>query len=202
MGNAKAAPKPTFGDIGRELKLHVAILASIVAILWAEEIADTFLGGRLDAFGIRPREIDGLSGILFSPFLHGGFDHLLGNTIVFLGLGWFVLLRETWHFFAVSIVVALLGGLGVWCFGQTGSVHVGASGVIFGYLGYLMLGGWFERRIATIFGSIVVAVLYGSLLWGVLPSHPGISWEGHLFGFLAGVLCAWMFARREKKKAT
>lgn len=183
-------------DIGRELRTHGWILAISIAVLWAEEIVDLFLGGRLDAFGIRPRELEGLIGIPLAPFLHGGFTHLMANTVPFLVLGWFVLMRETWHFFAVSAVVIVLGGLGVWIFGQAGSVHVGASGLVFGWLGYLLLGGWFERRMGTIFGSLLVAVLYGSLVFGVLPSQPGISWEGHLFGFLSGVLMAWALSKR------
>jgi membrane associated rhomboid family serine protease len=159
------------------------------------------LGNPLDAFGIRPREVDGLFGVLFAPFLHVGFQHLIANTIPFVILGWFVLLRETWHFLAVSAVVIVLGGLGVWLFGQSGSVHIGASGLVFGYLGYLMLGGWFERRFTTILGSLFVGVLYGGLVLGVLPGTPGVSWEGHLFGFLSGVLMAWLLARRAPKTA-
>ncbi|MDQ3034208.1 MAG: rhomboid family intramembrane serine protease [Myxococcota bacterium] len=193
---APGSARPSFADLGRELKLHGFILFVSIAILWAQEIIDTVLGGRLDALGIRPREAEGLIGILLAPFLHVGFPHLIANTIPFVVLGWFVLLRETWHFFVVTLAVTVLGGAGVWLFGQSGSVHLGASGLVFGYLGYLVLGGWFERRIVTILGSLVVAVLYGSLIWGVLPGVPGVSWEGHLFGFLAGVLMAWMLARR------
>jgi membrane associated rhomboid family serine protease len=197
---AAARPKgPTLADIGRELKLHGWVLALALALMWGSEIVDTFLGGRLDALGIRPREVDGLVGIALAPFLHGGFGHLMANTIPFLVLGWFVLLRETWHFFAVSVGVIVIGGAGVWLFGQSGSVHVGASGLVFGYLGYLMLGGWFERRLATILGSLVVAVLYGSLVFGMLPGTPGISWESHFFGFLGGGLMAWALARRATK---
>jgi membrane associated rhomboid family serine protease len=191
-----ATPRPTFTELGRELKLHALILVVGIALLWGLEIVDTLLGGRLDLLGIRPRELDGLVGIPLAPFLHGGFGHLLANTLPFLILGWLVLLRETWHFFAVSAVTIVLGGLGVWLFGQSGSVHIGASGLIFGWLGYLLLGGWFERRVGTMLGSLVVAIAYGSLVWGVLPGTPGMSWEGHLFGFLAGVLMAWALARR------
>lgn len=198
---SKKPASPTFGDLGRELKLHGWIIVAAVALLWGLEIVDTVLGNPLDAFGIRPREVDGLFGILFAPFLHVGFQHLISNTIPFVILGWFVLLRETWHFLAVSAVVIALGGLGVWLFGQSGSVHLGASGLVFGYLGYLMLGGWFERRFTTILGSLFVAVLYGGLVLGVLPGTPGVSWEGHLFGFLSGVLMAWLLARRGPKAA-
>lgn len=192
---------PTLSDLGRELKLHGLVLAALVAVLWAEEVVDVFLGGWLDGFGIRPREAAGLIGIPLAPFLHAGFQHLIANTLPLVVLGWFVMLRETWHFFAVSAVVIVLGGLGVWLFGASGSVHLGASGLVFGWLGYLMLGGWFERRVTTILGSLLVGVLYGGLVWGVLPGTPGVSWESHLFGFLAGVLMAWALAKRERSEA-
>ena len=193
--------EPTLADLGRELRLHALVLAVLVGVLWIEEVVDLFLGGALDRFGIRPREVAGLIGIPLAPFLHAGFPHLVANTLPLIVLGWFVMLRETWHFFAVSAVVILLGGLGVWIFGASGSVHVGASGLVFGWLGYLMLGGWFERRIPTILGSLLVAVLYGGLVLGVLPGTPGVSWESHLFGFLAGVLMAWVLARRGRSEA-
>lgn len=192
----KKEPSPTMGDIGRELRVHGWTLGVATALLWAIEIVNALTGHALDAFGIQPREPTGLVGILAAPFLHGSIQHLVANTLPFLILGWFVLLRETWHFYVVTIVTIVLAGLGTWLVGRTDSVHVGASGVIFGYLGYLMLGGWFERRVGTIAGSLLVAVLYGGLVLGVLPGTPGISWEGHLFGFLSGVLCAWLLARR------
>jgi membrane associated rhomboid family serine protease len=192
----KTSTGPTLADIGRELKLHGWIIAIAVAILCLEEFVDGLLGHPLDAFGIRPRSIDGLLGIPLAPFLHASFAHLMANTLPFIVLGWFVLLRETSHFFWVTLGVTVLGGLGVWLFGQSGSIHLGASGLVFGYLGYLMLGGWFERRIGTILGSLFVAILYGSLVFGVLPGTPGVSWESHLFGFLAGVFMAWLLARK------
>lgn len=195
--NRQMSGRTELQSIKQELKLHAMILFGFVALIWALEIIDfVVLGGALDGYGIRPRSWSGLTGILFSPFLHGGFIHLAANTIPFVVLGWLVLARETWHFFAVATVVAVVGGLGVWLLGRPGTVHIGASGVIFGFLGFLLLAGWFERKLSTIIISIVVFLTYGTAIFGVLPLQPGISWEGHLFGFLAGVLCARLLARR------
>jgi membrane associated rhomboid family serine protease len=195
-GRRPSETRLTLADVGRELKLHGWILGVAIALLWAIQLANAATGHALVVFGIHPREPIGLLGVLAAPLLHGSFDHLIANTIPFLVLGWLVLIRETWHFFVVSAITILIAGLGTWLVGQSGSVHVGASGLIFGWLGYLLLGGLFERRIGTIVGSVVVAVGYGSLVLGVLPGTPGVSWEGHLFGFLGGVLCAWILARR------
>ncbi len=193
---AKQKEADSLGAIARTLRVHVVTLLAFAAVMWAEEIVDLFLGGALDALGIRPRSALGLVGIPLAPFLHVGFGHLIANTVPFLVLGWLVLVRETWHFWAVTIGVTLLGGLGVWLVGAPNSVHLGASGLVFGFLGYLMLGGFFERRVGTIIGSIVVTFVFGGLLWGVLPGMPGVSWESHLFGFLAGAVMARALAVR------
>ena len=187
------------GSIKRALKLQAAILLGLVAIMWAIEVVDlVVLGGALDAYGIRPRTVDGLWGILLAPFLHGGLGHVAANTIPFVVLGWLVMLRETWHFFAVGVIVAVLGGLGVWLTAPAAGVHIGASGVVFGFFGFLLLAGWFERRFGTILVSLAVLVAYGGLIFGVLPGQVGISWQSHLFGFLAGVLAARFLARRPR----
>ena len=179
-----------------ELKAQFKILAAFIAAFWLIEIVDlvVFQGG-LDRFGIRPRSTSGLVGIALSPFLHVGFGHLVMNTIPFLVLGWVIMLRETWHFWVVTPFVAIVGGGGVWLIGQSSSVHVGASGVIFGFFGFLLLRGWFERTAGSIIVSVLVFLTYGGMIWGVLPGQPGLSWEGHLCGFGAGVLAAWIFAR-------
>ncbi|NEO02697.1 MAG: rhomboid family intramembrane serine protease, partial [Moorea sp. SIO3I7] len=139
----------------------------------------------------------GLRGILFAPFLHGGFSHLISNTIPFLVLGWFVMLQETSDFFVVTSITMVVGGLGVWLLGAPNSVHIGASVLIFGYLGFLLFRGFFERNLPSIFLSILVGFLYGGLVWGVLPSQPHVSWQGHLFGFIGGILAARLLARRK-----
>lgn len=183
----------------QEIKTQAIILATFVAIFWLLEILDQFVfRGSLDYFGIIPHQVIGLRGILFAPFLHGNFPHLIANTVPFLILGWLVMLQETSDFFIVTGLTMLVGGLGVWLFAAPGSIHIGASILIFGYLGFLLLRGYFQRNIPSILLSILVFLLYGGTIWGVLPSRPGISWQGHLFGFLGGVLAAKLIATEKK----
>ncbi len=177
------------------------ILLVLIGILWLIEIADYILfKGQLDKFGIRPRQLIGLRGIFIAPFLHNGFSHLIANTIPFLTLGWLTMLQKTRHFYIVSLLSMIIGGLGIWLLGASNSVHIGASIIIYGYLGFLLLRGYFQRNIPSILLSIVVFFLYGSLLWGFLPSAMNISWEGHLFGFIGGAFAAWAIANSQKKQ--
>lgn len=187
-------------SIAGELKTQAIILGGFIALMWAVEIIDLlFLGGTLDRYGIRPRNITGLRGILFAPFLHGGLAHIAANTIPFLTLGWLIMLRETSDFFVVTAVTMLISGLGTWLIGPPNSIHIGASGLVFGYLGFLLLRGYFERSVTAILFSIIVGSLYGGLIWGVLPLRYGISWQGHLFGFIGGVIAARLVGRRKQR---
>lgn len=199
-GRGTPTREPTglaFRELKRELLVQGALLGGGLALLWALEIVDQlFLRSSLDQLGIKPRTLSGLRGILLAPLLHGGFAHLISNTLPLLVLGWMVMLRETRHIFPVTALATVVGGLGVWLVGSPGSVHIGASIVVFGYLGYLLLRGWFERSVSSIIGSLIVAALYGGLVFGVLPGQAGISWEGHLFGFLGGVLAARLMRRK------
>ena len=189
MSGRDPRPRPQSAGVRSEFLRQAAILAAIVALLWLLEIADQLIfGGRLDALGIQPRTAAGLRGIALAPFLHGGFAHLAANTIPFIVLGWLVMLRSTSDFFVVAVVSAAVSGLGVWLFGGSHSVHVGLSGVIFGFLGYLLARGVYERRLSAIALALIALVLYGGALWGVLPLQAGVSWQGHLFGFLGGWL--------------
>jgi membrane associated rhomboid family serine protease len=186
-------------SITRELQAHAGILGGFTGLLWIIEIVDVFVfRGRLNAYGIRPRSLQGLEGILLMPFLHGNFAHLAANTLPFLTLGWLIMLREISDFFIVSGVTMLVSGVGVWLTGAPNSIHIGASGLIFGYFGFLLLRGYFERSFTAIFMSLIVGFFYGSLIWGVLPSQPGVSWQGHFFGFVGGVLAAQLLGRRKK----
>jgi membrane associated rhomboid family serine protease len=183
--------------IASEAKMQVAILGGLVALAWGIEVVDRVLLGQLDVYGIIPRTAIGLRGILFAPLLHGSFAHLMGNTVPFLILGWLVMLRRTRDFLIVTAIVMLLGGLSTWLFGSPG-FHIGASGVIFGYFGFLVSRSYFERSFTAIALSVFVAILYGGLIWGVLPGRPGISWEGHLFGFIGGIVAASLISKRRK----
>ncbi|MCT7984403.1 rhomboid family intramembrane serine protease [Laspinema sp. A4] len=182
--------------ISDTLKTQILILGGFVAIMWIVQILNLFLfRGTLTFYGVYPRHPDTLRGIMFMPFLHGGFPHLIANTIPFVTLGWFVMVREIRDFWVVTAVTMLVSGLGVWLLGSTGW-HIGASGLVFGYLGYLLSRGFFERNLPSIFLSIIVGVLYGGIIIGVLPLQAGVSWEGHLFGLIGGGIAAWSLSRR------
>ncbi len=186
-------------SLTQELQSHILILGGIVAFLWIIEIIDFFVfRGTLNRLGIRPHHIQGLEGIFFAPFLHGNFRHLAANTLPLITLGWFVMLRGVKDFFVVTFITMIVSGLGVWLFGSPYTIHIGASGVIFGYLGFLLLRGFFERSFVSIVLSLLVGWLYGGLIWGVLPSQYGISWQGHLFGFIGGVFAAQMLAKSHR----
>lgn len=186
--------------VAKEFKDQVTILLGLTAILWLVEIVDYFIlqSYSLNRYGIVPRNLIGLRGILFAPFLHGNFPHLIANTIPFLTLGWLVMLQQTSDFWRVTAMTMLVGGFGVWFIGRPGSVHIGASILIFGYLGFLLFRGYFQRNAPSIALSIIVAIFYGSLIFGVLPTRAGVSWEGHLFGFIGGVIAAYQIAKSDR----
>ncbi|MDJ0568349.1 MAG: rhomboid family intramembrane serine protease [Pleurocapsa sp. MO_192.B19] len=175
------------------------VLIVSLTIFWVIEILDFFVfKGSLDRYGIQPHNPVGLRGILFAPFLHGGFGHLIANTIPFITLGWLTMIQETSDFYIVSVLSALVGGIGVWLFGTPGSVHIGASILIYGFLGFLLLRGYFQKNAPSIILSIFVTIAYGGLIWGVFPANTGVSWQGHLFGFIGGALAAKLIAQEKK----
>ena len=180
----------TSSEMTRTLKSQAIVLGGALALMWIVFIATWMTGGALLSLGVIPRNVIGLRGILFAPFLHGSLAHLLANSIPFVMLGWFVMLRDSRHFVPVTLYGMIGSGLTAWLFGASGSVHVGASGVIFGYLGFLMLSGWYARSVASIIISILVTVMWGGLVFGVVPGHAGISWQAHLGGLIGGILAA------------
>lgn len=183
------APTP----LARAFRARVGVLWRLTALLWTLELVDTLLlAGRLDNFGIRPRTVDGLWGVEAAPFLHAGFGHLLANTLTLWPLGFLAMGRHIADFYRVFLTSMFVGGLGTWLLGRGGSVHVGASGVIFGFLGYLLARGYYERKPGAILISLFTLVAYGGLAWQTLPFFvpAQVSWEGHLFGLVGGVLTA------------
>ncbi|MFC4377794.1 rhomboid family intramembrane serine protease [Nocardia halotolerans] len=156
--------------------------------------------GQLDAAGIEPRSADGLDGILWAPLLHGGWDHLIANTLPLLILGFFVLVSGLGRGIAATAIIWVVAGVGTWLTGSAGSVHVGASSIVFGWLTYLICRGWFARNTWQIVGGLGIFLFYGSMLWGVLPSDPRISWQGHLFGAVGGVLAGWVLSSDERRR--
>ena len=188
-----ACMRPTLLE---SIKAHAGLLFGLLAVMWGVEILDFLLPfAHLDRFGIRPRTAAGLLGIPLSPFLHGGFPHLVSNSIPFLVLGALVMTSGMRAFVGVSIAVTVAGGLGVWVFGSGNSIHIGASGLIFGYLGFLLSRGVFERSLKWALISFVLLVVYGGVLHSVLPGRDGVSWLGHLCGFFAGIGVAWVMFR-------
>src|SRR3954451_2190135 len=179
----------------------LVVVAGLVAVMWVVEVIDqVFSGADLDQYGIRPHDApDGLIGIATAPFLHAGFGHLIGNTIPFLVLGAMIALSGLARVVSATLIIALVGGLGVWLFAPTGTDHIGASGVVFGYAAYLIARGVFSRNLLHLGAGLFVIAVYGStLLFGLAP-RDGISWQGHLFGAVGGVVAAWLLdARRDR----
>lgn len=183
--------KQQVNELVVETRQRVGLVVKGVGLLWSVEVVDRLIfSGGLDLFGVHPRSLMGLSGVLFAPFLHANWAHLLGNTFAFIPLAFLASSRRVMDVWVVSVVGAAAAGLGAWLFGDANSVHVGASGVIFAYLGFLLGRGLFERSVGSVLLSLFVTFFFGGMLTGLLPvlSGAGISWESHLFGFLGGVL--------------
>ncbi|MER6052365.1 rhomboid family intramembrane serine protease [Streptomyces sp. NPDC001793] len=171
-----------------------------VALLWVLEGVDTLSGHALDAFGIQPRDPAELVDVVPAAFLHFGFGHLAANTLPLLVLGFVAALRSgIRRFLAAVLTITVVSGLGVWLTAPPHSNTAGASGVVFGLFGYLLVRGFIERKLLDIGIGLGVGLVYGSILWGALPTESGISWQAHLFGLVGGVLAA--FVLRERGRA-
>ncbi|HEY3682406.1 MAG TPA: rhomboid family intramembrane serine protease [Streptosporangiaceae bacterium] len=181
------------------VKVAAGIVA-FVALLWIIEGVNAVTGDSLIHLGIIPRTMGGLEGVVFAPFLHGSFGHIAANTLPLLILGFLAAVRGTQRFLVASVIIILVSGLGVWLTAASGSVTVGASGLILGYFGYLLARGLFDHSLVDIAIAVAVAVFYGTLIFAVLPGASGISWQAHLFGLIGGVIAAWV-QRRPRLRA-
>jgi membrane associated rhomboid family serine protease len=184
-----------------------ATIVTFVALLYLVELIDQLMGGKLDRYGIRPDTTDGLWGIIFAPLLHAGWPHLIANTVPMLVLGFLMTLAGLSRFIWATVLVWILGGFGTWLIGNMGSNcgptdHIGASGLIFGWLTFLLVFGFFVRKLSHIVIGLVVFFVYGGVLLGAMPvlhQCGGVSWQGHLCGAIAGVLAAYLLSSPERK---
>ncbi len=196
---AKFGTEAFYASLGRAF----VTMCAVIPVLFLIEAVDVGIGaGRLDvAGGIIPHRIGGLDGILFSPFLHAGWDHLYGNAVPLILVGTFALAAGKRRFLWSTAVIMLVSGLGVWLIGDPDSVVVGASGVIFGYLGLLFARGFVERSWWNLGVAAFIGLLYWYQIYNVLPTDQPISWQGHLLGLCGGILAAFLFRRKRIKRA-
>lgn len=173
-------------QIGKRAKVVLAFLAVLIAV----QVINTFTGNSLLQHGLVPRTYSGLQGVLFAPFLHGSVRHLLSNILPLAVLSWLVMSEGVERYIRVAVLITVMSGLLVWCVGRS-SIHVGASSLIFGLWTYLLARGWYERSLQSVVIAMFVGVFYSGLVFGFIPV-PGVSFEGHIAGALAGVLTGWL----------
>jgi membrane associated rhomboid family serine protease len=172
----------------------LAVIGLLLGVMWVLEIVDTVANHRLDEYGIEPRDADGLIGVVAAPFLHADFGHLASNTVPFVVMGIVIALSGAARVIAVTAIVAVISGAGTWIVAPEGTNHIGASGVVFGFATYLMARGWFNRSVLQLAVGVVVAAVFGTALLAGLAPQPGVSWQGHLFGAIGGIVAARLLA--------
>lgn len=183
----RTAPRPGWAAL---------VMLLLLAGLWFLELLDQLSGNELDQLGIHAREVDGVPEIFTAPFLHAGWDHLISNSLPFYVLGFLVLLSGLARWVASSLIIIIISGMTAWFLTPPHTIILGASGLIFGWLTYLLARGIWSRRPAQVVVAVIVLLLYGGLIWGVLPGSAGVSWQAHLGGAIGGVVAAWLMHRR------
>jgi membrane associated rhomboid family serine protease len=194
---APARKRPAIMLPGRARPSAITITVFGVVLL-AVQTVNSLMNYRLNAGGIRPRTLSGMWGIADAPLLHTSWQHLAANIVPLLILGFLVLIAGLRQFLAVTILVWIVSGFGVWLTAASGSVTVGASTLVFGWLTFLLLRGVFARRLSQLALGVVLFAVWGGVFWAVLPGRAGISWQGHLFAALAGALAAFLVAKADK----
>jgi len=197
---ALGKPDPRYTHSKRaKANFELALKASLVfvAVLWAVFILDEVFALRLGRFGLRPGSVPGLIGVITAPLLHGGFQHLLSNT-----LPMFISLVSTLYLYpnaAIRVIPLIWLGSGTlaWFIGRP-SLHYGASGLIYGLLAFVFISGILRRDLRSVSVSLLVGFFYGSMVWGVLPIRPHMSWEMHLSGAVMGVMLAFVYSRWDR----
>lgn len=178
------------------------VVGGMLALMWVLEGIDTVTLNALDSFGVQSRVPASLVNVLWSPFLHFGWPHLIGNSVPFLVLGVLTYLSGPARWLFTTVFTTIVSGLFAWLLSPLGTITAGASGLIFGYLTYLLARGIYTRKLGQILVSVVVFLAYGSVLLGVLPTQMGVSWQAHLGGAIAGVASAWYLHGRDRRRST
>lgn len=187
----------------RPLVRAVIVNVGVVAVMWILELIDQMTRNSLDQFGIQPRQVGELGDIFLAPWLHFGWAHIASNSVPFLVLGVLIYLSGAMRWVVTLLVTIVVSGITVWLFSPPNSLTLGASGIVFGFLTYVLTRGLFTKKLGQIVIAIVILVLYGGVLWGVLPTQSGVSWQGHLGGAVGGVLAAWiMHSKRARNSRT
>lgn len=173
---------------------------ALLAVMWVVQLADSILPGSFSGFGIRSWDPAGLVGVLFAPLLHSSWVHLIGNSVPFLVLGCLAAAEGARRFWAVTAIIVVVGGVGTWAVNAPGTLTVGASGLVFGYFGYLVVRVFAPGRVAhrilyAVVALVVISVYGATMLAGVFAAGAGVSWQGHLFGAIGGGLAAFATRR-------
>jgi membrane associated rhomboid family serine protease len=191
------------GSLGSPLGRAAGLMVAFLAVLWVVELINAATDrGLVQSGGIRPRDFGSLIDILTAPFLHGNLSHLAFNALPLFSLGMIAALTGLKRFLAMTAVVIVVGGLGTWLISPQDSVHVGASGVVFGYFGYLLMRGLVDRRPVDLVISVGIALSFGYAMWNSIGfGEERISWQGHVSGLVGGMLAAWIFRLPRAKKA-
>lgn len=177
------------------------MVVGFTALLYLVELVNVAIPSiHLLNWGIQARTWSGLDGVIWAPLLHAGWDHLISNTVPVLVFGFLAMAGGIGQWIAVTVTIWLVSGLGVWLIGPSNSITIGASGVAFGWLAFLLVRGIFNRSVKQLAVAVALFLYWGSTLLGLLPGDPGISWQGHLFGAMAGILTAWLTARASRAK--
>jgi membrane associated rhomboid family serine protease len=205
LGKAESQPQrvdrrePRF-DV-RSWSGALIVMVALAVVLFVVEAFDAAGNHRLDRFGLKPREVSGLVGVVASPFLHSGWWHLISNIVPFVLLGWVVLLSGLRNWLLVTAIVVVGGGLATWLVAPAGLI-IGVSGVVFGWLGYLIARAFFARRLLWIAMALFVVFFFSSMFGGLLPSiNSHVSWQAHVCGFAAGVLAGWLLHPRTPRRS-
>ncbi|MDC7106820.1 rhomboid family intramembrane serine protease [Corynebacterium striatum] len=203
---ASSPVRPNRGDSknytrGGRIRTGISLAVGFLVVEWLVQITNFLIfGGALSNYGIRPLDFNGIWGIFTAPLLHANFEHLIGNSVpgaifcFLIGLSG----RKAW--WEVTIITVLVAGIGTWLLGGPGTSHIGASSLVYGWLAYLIVRGLFNRSFSQTALGVVLGFAYSGLVWGVLPVYEGVSWQGHLFGAIGGVIAGMIITSDDPVK--